>query len=142
MYELNDMFTVQCCVVLCSVVQIIVCPFSFDHCFFLTYRLLSEHQYCENLTKHVCNYSNMMSATNGAGTAFPSVAHEFTSGFQWGSCCSIFSFLCSVLQIIVCPSLIYGFRILLWYLQTFLSLGESGHHHQIIKLLLVFAMIF
>ena len=23
---------------------------------------------------------------------------EFTSGFKWGSCCSIFSFMCSVLR--------------------------------------------
>ena len=46
--------------------------------------------------------------------------HEFTPCFQWDSCCSIVSFLSSVLQIIVCPSSIYGFRFLLWYPQTFL----------------------
>jgi hypothetical protein len=28
---------------------------------------------------------------------YPSVAHELTPGFWWGSCCSIFSFLCNVL---------------------------------------------
>ena len=32
--------------------------------------------------------------TSGAGTAYPSGAPEFTSGFQWGSCYSIFSFIC------------------------------------------------
>ena len=32
--------------------------------------------------------------TSGAGTAYPSGAPEFTPGFQWGSCCSIFSFIC------------------------------------------------
>jgi hypothetical protein len=50
---------------------------------------------------------------------------------QWSSCCSIFSFLCSVLQIVVChfnlfcfghcvvcPSSIYEFWLSLWYLQT------------------------
>ena len=36
-------------------------------------------------------------------TIYPTGAHKFTPGFQWSSCCSIFSFLCSVLQIVVCP---------------------------------------
>ena len=27
---------------------------------------------------------------------------SFTPGFHWGSCCSIFSFLCNVLQMVVC----------------------------------------
>jgi hypothetical protein len=35
-----------------------------------------------------------MGATSGAGTAYPSGAPEFTPGFQWGSCYSIFSFIC------------------------------------------------
>ena len=52
--------------------------------------------------------------------------------FKWCSCCSIFSFLCSVSWIVVCPfvfflfgywvvcsSLIYGFFLLLWCHQTF-----------------------
>jgi len=38
-----------------------------------------------------------MGATSGAGTAHPSGEHEFTRGYQWGLCCSIFSFLCGVL---------------------------------------------
>jgi hypothetical protein len=32
-----------------------------------------------------------------SGTAYPSRAPEFTPGFLWGSCCSIFIFLCCVL---------------------------------------------
>jgi len=28
--------------------------------------------------------------------AYPPGAHEFTLGFKWGSCCSIFNFVCSV----------------------------------------------
>ena len=28
---------------------------------------------------------------------------ENIEGFKWGSCCSIYSFLCSILYIIVCP---------------------------------------
>ena len=37
---------------------------------------------------------NTTGATNGAGTAYPSGAPEFTPDFQWGSCYSIFSFIC------------------------------------------------
>ena len=37
---------------------------------------------------------NRTDATSGAGTAYPSGAREFTPGFQWGSCYSIFSFIC------------------------------------------------
>ena len=47
-------------------------------------------------------------ATSGPGTVYPSMAPEFTHGFQWGSCFSIFSFLYSVLQIIVLLSLSFG----------------------------------
>ena len=42
----------------------------------------------------VCNQINTTSATTGAGLAHPSEAHEFTPGFYWGSCYSIFSFIC------------------------------------------------
>ena len=35
----------------------------------------------------------MTGATRGEGTAYPSGAHEFTTGFQWGSCYSIISFI-------------------------------------------------
>ena len=47
--------------------------------------------------------SNTRGVSCGTGTAYPSRAPEFTPGFLWGSCCSIFSFLCNVLQIVVCP---------------------------------------
>ena len=56
------------------------------------------------MTYHpVCNQSITTGATSGAGTAYPFRAPEFTPGFQWGSCCLIFSFMCSVWQIIACP---------------------------------------
>ena len=62
------------------------------------------------MTYHwVCNQSIKTSATTGTGTAHHSTAPEFTPGFYWGSCCSIFSFLCSVLQILICP---FGFFLL------------------------------
>ena len=41
----------------------------------------------------VCNKSNTTGATRGAGTVQSSGAPDFTLSFQWGSCCSIISFL-------------------------------------------------
>jgi len=32
------------------------------------------------------------------GTVYPSGTHEFTAGFYWGLCCSIFNFLCRCLS--------------------------------------------
>ena len=72
-----------------------------------------------------------------SGTAYPSGAPEFIPGFLWGSCCSIFIFLCCVLQIIVCyflhfghciicPASIYGFCLPLWYLKFRPFLGLSN----------------
>jgi len=49
----------------------------------------------------VCNKCNTTGVTRGAGTDYPFVAPEFTPGSSRGSCCSIFSFLCSVLWILV-----------------------------------------
>ena len=67
----------------------------------------------------ICNTTG---ATSGAVTAYPSRAPVFTPNRQWGSCSLIFSFLCSVLYIVVgsfvlfsfvhcviCPFSIYGF---------------------------------
>jgi hypothetical protein len=41
------------------------------------------------------------------------VAHGLTSDFYWGFCCSIFSFLCNVLFIVICPFVIFGLAIVL-----------------------------
>ena len=43
----------------------------------------------------------------GSGTAFRSGAPVFTPRFQWGSLCSIVSFLCNDLQIVVCPFVLF-----------------------------------
>ena len=62
-------------------------------------------------------------ADSGAGTVYPSGAHEFTYGFQWGSCYSIFSFMC-----MFCRSLFVLLAIVLsvlWYLQTLLVCPSS-----------------
>jgi hypothetical protein len=55
---------------------------------------------CKNNTMtdyQVCNSCNMASATSGAGTDYHSGAPEFTPGFQWDSCYSIFSLMLGVL---------------------------------------------
>ena len=58
------------------------------------------------MTYHrVYNQINTTGVTSGAGTAYPSGAPEFIPGFQWGSCCSIFSSMC-----MFCRSLF-----VLWY---------------------------
>jgi hypothetical protein len=50
-----------------------------------------------------CRLSVTRRVSCGAGTANPFGTPEFTPGFQWGSCCSIFSFLCNVLWVVVWP---------------------------------------
>jgi len=53
----------------------------------------------------VCNKSSMTGVTCGTETAYHSGAPEFT---PWGSCYSVFSFLCSVLKIIVWIFFVFG----------------------------------
>ena len=53
-----------------------------------------EAQYLICFYRHVGYQINTTGVTSGAGTANPSGAPEFTPGFQWGSCYSIFSFTC------------------------------------------------
>jgi hypothetical protein len=66
----------------------------------------------------VCNTSNTTGATCGAETAYPSGALGFISGFKWGS---VFSFLHSVLYIIVCPFVIFLLAIVLFVLLRFMA---------------------
>jgi hypothetical protein len=66
-------------------------------------------------------------------TAYHSGAPEFTPGFYWGSCYSIFRFMCMFVDrclyfctfsfghCVVCSSSIYGFWLPLWYRQTLLT---------------------
>ena len=85
-------------------------------------------------SRRVCNQSNQTAAPSGAGTAFSSGVPEFTRGFQWGSCYSIFSFLCIVLQIVVSPSVIFLLTIVL---SDLLRLMDSDYPFGILKLYLV-----
>jgi hypothetical protein len=75
----------------------------------------------------------MTGATCGVGTSYQSGAPEFIPSFYWGSCYSIFSFICMFCRslfvilyfffghCIDSSSSIYDFCLSLWYLQTFLS---------------------
>ena len=72
------------------------------------------------ITWLITGICNKMGATSGAEHAYPSEAPEFNPDVLRGSCCSIFSFLCSFLDCclslslghcVVCPSLICRF----WY---------------------------
>jgi hypothetical protein len=88
------------------------------------------------MTYHrICNYNNATGVTSGGGNAYPSREPEFTPGFQWSSCYSIFSFMCMFCRslfvllsffffghCVVCPSF-YGFWLPLWYLQTLLTMN-------------------
>jgi hypothetical protein len=79
-----------------------------------------------------CLWTLKVGATSGEEIANPSGAPEFTPGFSWGSCYSIFSFMCMFCRslfvllyfffghCVVCSS-IYGFWLPLWYLQTLLK---------------------
>jgi len=72
----------------------------------------------------------MTGATNGAGTAYPSRAPEFTPGFEWDSCYSIFSFMCMFCRLLFVLFLLaivlsVRFWLPLWYLQTLLIVKES-----------------
>jgi hypothetical protein len=66
-----------------------------------------------------------------AGAAYPSGAPEFTPGFKWGSCYSIFRFICIFCKSFIillyffiwplCCLFFYGFWLPLLYLQTLLK---------------------
>ena len=71
------------------------------------------------------------STTSGAVTAYTSRAHEFTPGFKWGSCYSIFSFMC-----MFCRSLFFllSFLLLAIVLSVLLRFTDYDYPFDIIKL--------
>jgi len=91
---------------------------------------------------HTCSHNRNLGHvvyifTCGAGTVYPSRRLEFTPGFQWGSCCKIFRFLCSILMITVRLSLLgalyclsfFDLRLLItpfWYLQAYLCKEKNN----------------
>ena len=89
------------------------------------------------MTYHrVCDKRITTGATCGAGTVYPYRAPEFTPCFEWGSCCSIFSFLCSVLYIIVRHFVVF---LLIIVLSVFLQFTASDYPFDIFKLFSGFA---
>ena len=66
-----------------------------------------------------------MSTTSGTRTAYPFGAPELTPGFYWGLCYSIFSFLCSVLQIIVGHFVLCLLAIVLSVIFRFMASGNT-----------------
>jgi hypothetical protein len=68
-----------------------------DVCFILEQHADINDTYVISEYCRAYNKSNITVVTGGAGTAYPSGAHEFTHGFWWGSCYSIFSFMCNAL---------------------------------------------
>ena len=73
---------------------------------------------------------NALSATSGAGTAYPSGAPEFILGFYSVSRCSIVSFM-YVLQIVVSPFVPF---ILVIVLSVLLRFTDSYYPYGIFKL--------
>lgn len=71
---------------------------------------------------HIRLKRNTKGVTSGAEITYHSVASDVTYGFQWNSCCAVFSFICSALSFcpfsfnncIVCPSM-YHLCLHLWY---------------------------
>ena len=82
----------------------------------------------------VCNQSDSTGATSGARKSYSSAAPAFTAGFQWGSCYSIFSFMCNVLQIVVCPCVLF---LLVIVLSVLLRITDSDYPFGIFKLFLL-----
>ena len=76
-----------------------MCPFNWlsRHCQYKYICLFNGVQH------QIRNQINTTGATSGAGTAYPSGAPEFTPGFQWGSCYSIFSFICMFCRSLFVP---------------------------------------
>ena len=82
--------------------------------FFMLYINSSRRDIADKMLKMTLNkHSNTTGVISTTGTAYLSGAHAFTSGLLWGSCCSVCSFRCSILQIIV-PVVLFSFFIILF----------------------------
>ena len=79
----------------------------------------------------ICNQINTTGTTSGAGTANPSGAPEFTPGFQWGFVLLDLYFYVYVLQIVVCPFVLFLLAIVL---SVLLRYTDSDYLFGIFKL--------
>ena len=77
-----------------------------------------------NTYHQVCNQINTTVAISGARTAHPSGTPDFNPCFQWGSCYLIFSFM-YVLQIVVCPFVLFLLSIVLILITPLVSSNSS-----------------
>ena len=77
-----------------------ICSFCAD-CIDINRSNVFKHTFAVlNGVNRICYY--ISNTTGGAGSAYPSGAHEITPSFLWGSCCLFFSFLCCVMCAVVC----------------------------------------
>ena len=115
----------------------IVCPSNYGFCLPFWHLQTFIIYYAKSWQHKLTKMSDNMLLTP---KLYPTIV-GFKTGFKWEICCSIFSFQCSVLQIIVCPfsfghcivyRSIYGFWLPLWYLRF----TASGYPFGIFKLVL------
>jgi hypothetical protein len=69
------------------------------------YEWVQSNENSDEVMSHV----KLISGAGSTGTTYPSGAYEFTPGFYWGSCYSIFSFMC-----MFCRSLFDLLSFFLW----------------------------
>ena len=98
-------------------------------------RIYSNGSFKVEIFQHVYQSSNTTGATSGGGTTYPSRAHEFTPGFQCDSYYSIFSFLCNILQIVVCFFCLFSLTNVLSVVRLF---THSDYPFAVFKLFLTF----
>ena len=114
----TQVFFTQMLGVWCLLLHIDLCTAKRNRQWWDTYRAVStQHKIgskCQLLTHNFLPFRSTW------------VQHLF---FNWGSCCSIFSFLCSVLWIVVC-----GFFLLVIVLSALLWVTDSDYPFVILKL--------
>jgi hypothetical protein len=87
----------------------------------------------------VACYSYTTGAISGARTANPSGKIWVHPAFYWVSCCSIFSFLCSALQIIIFSFLLF---LLVIVFSVFWRLCSQSFGHCVLSLLAIVFSVF
>ena len=88
---------------------------------FMLYINSSRRDIADKMLKMTLNkHSNTTRVISATGTAYLSRAHAFIPGLLWGSCCSVCSFRCSGLQIIV-PVVLFSFFIILFVHHRFVG---------------------
>ena len=121
---------------LCSVLQIIVLlSLSFGHCIVVPSSIygLVGFVFLDLQFSVQCFVDHCLSCPFLLAIVFSFLLQSMT---QWGSCCSIFSLLCTILQIIVCLVVPFSWRL---YCRSFFNLWLSGVR---VARTLVFCVVF